>query len=77
MAWYHDPEFIVQWIDALFDKLFRPGARTPHSGIHRCEGCGREIASAYPRPLPREDHHPHTPAQESMRWRLIVAVVHR
>jgi hypothetical protein len=77
MAQYQDDELIVQFYDKLFDQVYPAGARTPHSGIFRCEGCGHEIASAYPRSLPSSDHHEHRPEQGLIRWRLIVAAKNR
>lgn len=77
MAQYQDPEMIVLLDDPLFDKSFSPGAVTPHSGIYRCISCSREIAAAYPLPLPPADHHEHHAKQGPIAWRLIVAATHR
>jgi hypothetical protein len=58
--------------DAAFDKIHGPGAQTPHSGIYRCDGCGKEIAANAGNPLPPQNHHQHSPAQGDIRWRLLV-----
>jgi hypothetical protein len=56
-----------------FDRLHSPGDATPHSGIYRCEGCGREIASNAGYPLPSQNHSQHDPAKHgAIRWRMIV-----
>lgn len=56
----------------VFDKFFEPGAATVHSGIYRCEGCGRAVASVAGNPLPPQNHHQHDAAQGKIRWRLAV-----
>jgi len=63
--------------DPAFDSEHQPGAVTPLSGIYRCGGCGREIASTQGHPLPPQNHHTHDRAQGSIRWRLTVFADHR
>jgi hypothetical protein len=72
MALFKYNQFLKQSQDAAFDTISGPAAVTPHSGIYRCEGCGREIAANKGNPLPPQNHHQHTTAQGAIRWRLIV-----
>lgn len=60
-----------------FDKEYGPGKIVPFSGIYRCIGCGREIASNENDPFPPQNHHQHTQAQDAIRWRLIVYANHK
>jgi hypothetical protein len=72
MALYKFPQLLIQSQDAAFDTLSGPGAQTPHSGIYRCEGCGKEIAANAGNPLPPQNHHQHAVGQGPIRWRLAV-----
>jgi hypothetical protein len=72
MAFYKYPQILKVLDHAEFDKFYPPSARTPWSGIYRCEGCGREAISTYTHPLPPQNHHQHLPGQGAIRWRLIV-----
>ena len=72
MALYKNSAYLKTSTSAAFDKLHKPGENTPDSGIYRCEGCGKEIASNAGNPLPPQNHHQHTTAQGSIRWRMIV-----
>lgn len=72
MALYKNSAYLKVSTDAAFDKLYKPGENTPHSGIYRCEGCAKEIASNGGNPLPPQNHHQHTTAQGTIRWRMIV-----
>lgn len=72
MALYKHPQYLKNSTDAAFDGVHTPGTSTPHSGIYRCEGCGKEIASNGGNPLPPQNHHQHTYAQGTIRWRMIV-----
>ena len=76
MSLYKYATYIKQTADAAFDSINHPGAPTPHSAIYRCEGCGREVVSEYPNPLPPQNHHQHTVNQGSIRWRMIVWADH-
>jgi hypothetical protein len=40
-------------------------------------GCQREVASNEHEPLPPQNHHQHSVAQGSIRWKLIVYADHR
>lgn len=72
MATYKYKEVLVHVAHAAFDAIHGPGDNTPFSGIYRCEGCTREIASNADNPLPPQNHHQHSPQQGTIRWRLIV-----
>jgi hypothetical protein len=77
MAIYKYVHFLQHSDEAIYDNIYNPGAVTPVSGIYRCEGCGREVVSEEGRPLPPQNHHQHTAAQGSIRWRLVVFADHR
>lgn len=72
MALYKYSQFVVSSDHQAFDAIHGPGAKTPYSGIYRCEGCSKEIASNAGNPLPPQNHHQHNSAQGSIRWRLVV-----
>jgi len=76
MALYKNSSYLASSNDAAFDVIHTPGTSTPHSGIYRCEGCGSEIASNAGNPLPPQNHHQHSQAQGTIRWRLIVYAKH-
>jgi hypothetical protein len=77
MAMYKNASYLTQVQDAVFDEDHKPGAVPPRSGIYRCTGCGREVVAEESRELPPQNHHQHTTAQGSIRWRLIVYADHR
>jgi hypothetical protein len=72
MAMYKEAEYLTKSGDVAFDKDHRPGAPTPFSGVYRCMECGREVVSTQSHPMPPQNHHQHTPARGTIRWRLIV-----
>lgn len=72
MTYYKYEEDITKSTSAVFDEIHKPGEITPHSGIYKCEGCGDRIASNVGNPLPPQNHHQHSAAQGSIRWRMIV-----
>lgn len=72
MALFRYSRFLTQSDDEAFDSLCWPGQTTPHSGIYRCEGCGREIASNGLDPLPPQNHHQHATGEGPVRWRMII-----
>jgi hypothetical protein len=76
MAWYKNVNVLKQSNSDAYDKLHSPGSTVPHSGIYRCQGCGREIASNGGDPFPPQNHHQHATAQGTIRWRLIVFADH-
>lgn len=76
MPTYKYGQYLTTNNDAAFDQDNTPGAATPYSGIYRCMGCGRELASEHNKPLPPQNHHQHTAAQGSIRWRMIVFADH-
>ena len=76
MAWYKHPTFLKKVDHSEFDEEHTPGTAAPFSGIYRCSGCGREVASNKGQPLPPQNHHQHTQAQGKIRWRLIVFADH-
>jgi hypothetical protein len=77
MALYRYPQFLGQSEEAVFDNIYKPSELAPCSGIYRCEGCGREVASNQREPLPPQNHHQHNYQHGAVRWRLIVAADHR
>jgi hypothetical protein len=72
MAFYKYPQLFQQVDHAEFDRIYGPSMLAPWSGLYRCEGCGREVSSTRPHPLPPQNHHQHSVAQGPIRWRLIV-----
>lgn len=72
MISYKYSQYLSKSNDKMFDELYEPGQSTPHSGIYRCEGCGKEATSVLTHPLPPQNHHVHTPSQGQIRWRLAV-----
>ena len=77
MAIYKYTAYVTQSNDAAFDGEYGPGSPAPFSGIYRCMGCNREVASNGPEPLPPQNHHQHTLEQGSIQWRLVVYGDHR
>ncbi len=77
MALYKNSSVLKQSTSGEFDKTHSPGSTVPHSGIYRCEGCGREIAANERDPFPPQNHHQHTTQQGSIRWRLAVYADHK
>lgn len=73
MAVYRYSQYLEVSNHAAFNAIHEPGAKTPYSGIYRCEGCGRNDVSEEGKPLPPQNHHQHTLQQGKIRWRLIVA----
>ncbi|MDP9003234.1 MAG: protein L [Verrucomicrobiota bacterium] len=59
--------------DPGFDPAHPPGTTAPHTGIYKCQGCGREVISNIDDPLPPQNHHQHGLEQGAIAWRLIVA----
>ena len=72
MALYKYSQHITVSADNGFDTIYSPGTTASRSGIYRCEGCGKEIAINGGNPLPLQNHHQHTAAQGTKRWRMIV-----
>jgi hypothetical protein len=72
MALYKYGNYLTESTHAAFDTLHSPGQTCPDSGIYRCEGCGDEIASNKDNPFPPQNHHQHSSAQGSIRWKVIV-----
>ncbi len=73
MANYKYSKFLSQSNHTAFDAIHHPGQTAPHSGIYRCEGCGVNVVSTHGHVLPPQNHHQHTFAQGTIRWRLIAA----
>jgi hypothetical protein len=69
---YKYENLLSKSIDAKFDEIHEPGVPTPYSGIYICHGCGKEVTSVNPHPLPPQNHHQHTTEQGKIRWRLAV-----
>jgi hypothetical protein len=76
MAIYKYPQYLAQNDDAAFDTVHKPGTAAPFSGIYRCMGCNKEVASNESEPLPPQNHHQHTESQGLIRWRLAVFANH-
>ena len=72
MALYKYDQYVQKSESEAYDKIYSPGAIVPHSGIYRCQGCGREIASNKSDPFPPQNHHQHATSQGTIRWRLAV-----
>lgn len=72
MAFYKYLQYLTQAQGPEFDALHTPNTPTPYSGIYRCEGCGQSATFVTPHNIPPQNHHQHTPAQGTIRWRLIV-----
>ena len=72
MAFYRYSNYLTQSSTSDFDILHGPGSTVPHSGIYRCEGCGREDACNAGTPFPPQNLHQHTSTQGNIQWRLIV-----
>jgi hypothetical protein len=76
MALYKHQDFLGKSASAEFDKEHDPGDIVPLSGLYRCMGCGREIATNQRQPFPPQNHHQHTIAQGRIRWKLVVYADH-
>jgi hypothetical protein len=72
MALYKYANVLIPSTNSMFDAIHTPGTPTPTSGIYGCTGCGKEVASNAPNPLPSQNHHQHGPSQGLIRWRLYV-----
>jgi hypothetical protein len=74
MAWYVDGSKVTksngngEW----WKEIYGPGDDVPVSGIYRCVGCNKEITSNSPDCFPPQNHHQHTTAQGTIRWKLNV-----
>lgn len=75
MSWYIDTSVIGKGdgSQAHWTTVHKPGSNVPVSGIYRCLGCKREVASNANDPFPSQNHHQHDPGQDgSIRWKLNV-----
>jgi hypothetical protein len=72
MIMYKNAQYLTATDGDAFDILYNAGTPTPHSGIYRCEGCGKEATSVLGHTLPPQNHHQHTESQGAIRWRLAV-----
>jgi hypothetical protein len=77
MAEYKYSAYLSVDTSAEFDKTHSPGTPAPFSGVYRCMGCGREVASNVGQPLPPQNHHQHSTAQGAITWRLVVWADHK
>jgi hypothetical protein len=57
---------------AWWTTTYKAGDTVPVSGIYLCLGCNKEITSNEHDPFPPQNHHQHTAAQGSVRWKLNV-----
>lgn len=76
MALYKDDRYLTKSDFYEFDALHHPGDSAPRSGIYRCEGCRKEVASNQGQPLPPQNHHQHDESLGDILWRLIVIADH-
>jgi len=76
MALYKEPRYLGKSSNPAFDELHHPGEAAPLSGIYRCEGCHREVASNAGEPLPPQNHHQHDAGLGDILWRLVVFADH-
>jgi hypothetical protein len=77
MATYKYAVYLQTSTSDAFDKIYGPGKTVPFSGIYRCMGCNREIASNEKDPFPPQNHHQHSVSQGDIRWRLAVYADHK
>jgi hypothetical protein len=77
MALYKYQQYLEKSESESFDKIYSPGSAVPLSGIYRCQGCDREIASNEGDPFPPQNHHQHSTSQGDIRWRLAVYADHK
>ncbi len=77
MATYKYGHYLNQTNHEAFDTEYGPGKTVPWSGIYRCMGCGWEIAANESTPFPPQNHHQHSVAQGSVRWKLVTYAVHK
>jgi hypothetical protein len=73
MALYKYAHYLTNSSDPGFDPAHPAGTAASHSGIYKCQGCGREVTSNIGEPLPPQSHHQHGLEQGAIAWRLIVA----
>ena len=72
MTYYKYTQFLMYEDGPEYDVTSSPGTSAPFSGIYYCEVCGGSITAVHSQPLPSQEHHPHTPVQGPIRWRLAV-----
>jgi hypothetical protein len=73
MALYKYSHYLTSSTDPRFDPTHQPAAVAAHSGIYKCQGCGREAVRSAGDALPPESDHQHNLPQGAVLWRLIVA----
>jgi hypothetical protein len=76
MALFKHVGYLLRNEHEAFDHDYEPDQVSPHSGIYRCMGCGREVVTEEGRALPPQNHHQHTTEQGTVRWRMIVYAGH-
>lgn len=74
MSWYTSESNLSKsgGTEAHWITVYKPGDSAPVSGIYRCLGCKKEITANAKDPFPPQNHHQHTMAQGSIRWKLNV-----
>ncbi|SFO86228.1 hypothetical protein SAMN03159417_00371 [Ralstonia sp. NFACC01] len=74
MAWYIDANRVTKGVAdrSHWNAVHKPGETVPLSGIYRCTGCNKEVASNKGDPFPPQNHHQHGTDQPPIRWKLLV-----
>lgn len=74
MAWYVAGTNVstCDGSEAVWKTEYGPAQTVPLSGIYKCQGCKREVTSNEGDRFPPQNHHQHSAAQGSIRWRLLV-----
>jgi len=70
MTYYKYSHFLMYEDGSEYETAFKAGTAAPFSGIYYCEICGSSVTSMRSQPLPSQEHHPHSPMQGLVRWRL-------
>jgi len=73
MAWYRDEDRVQRAKNQTWwNEEHKPGEKVGMSGIYRCTGCDKEVASNRGDPFPPQNHHQHEDEELPIRWQLLV-----